>query len=77
MVFAIIGKIQVSWIIDILNSTNPNYITQEWGTCGLQNHKVQPSEPVVKNAKFCKEYEIYENYNSEVPFEISNHRFAH
>ena len=30
------------------------------------------SGPVVKNAKFCKNYEIYENYNSDVSYKITN-----
>ena len=49
---------------------------QSWRTYGLQSHKVRPSGPVVKNAKFCNEYEIYKNYNFEVPYEISDHRCA-
>ena len=30
----------------------------------------------MKNTKLCKEYEIYENYNSEVVYKISDHRCA-
>ena len=37
----------------------------------------RPSGTVVKNAKFCKDYEIYENYNSEDTYEISDQRYAH
>ena len=30
----------------------------------------------MKNAKFCKKCEIYENYNSEVSYKISDHIWA-
>ena len=51
-------------------------LNQGWGICGFKNHKVRPSGPAVKNAKFCNEYEIYVNDYSEVIYEILGHRCA-
>ena len=47
-----------------------------------EHHVSNPKESVISftgffnntRAKFCKEYEIHENYNSEDTYEISDHR---